>query len=122
MKFHAAVNTSIAAIQYEEKGGLIIRLYCQGIHHSYSLLYSHIIWIELGSSQIKELVYDKSGWRRGSTDLPVALSGTSLAALTHVNGSRQISIYYQTERLTINECWIEGDRIELSRWEFSNDL
>ncbi|KAK0435970.1 fungal fucose-specific lectin-domain-containing protein [Armillaria borealis] len=86
MKIQAATNTSIAAIQYgDDQGGVHIRMYCQ----------------ELASDAIKEL-YNDGYWFRGAT-LPVALSGSSIAAVTYSWNGLQLRVYYQTDDLSIKE-------------------
>ncbi|KAK0216586.1 fungal fucose-specific lectin-domain-containing protein [Armillaria nabsnona] len=98
MKIQAATNTSIAAIQYgDDRGGVHIRVYCQ----------------ELASGAIKELSND-GYWFRGAT-LPVALSGSSIAAVAYSWNGLQLRVYYQTDDLSIkdhclndNSGWFPG--------------
>ncbi|KAK0438157.1 fungal fucose-specific lectin-domain-containing protein [Desarmillaria tabescens] len=86
MKIQAATNTSIAAMQYgDDRGGVYIRVYCQ----------------ELGSGAIKEFC-NNGYWFRGAT-LPVALSGSSLAAVVYSWNGLQLRVYYQTDDLSIKE-------------------
>ncbi|OJA19207.1 hypothetical protein AZE42_06768 [Rhizopogon vesiculosus] len=86
MQIQAATNTSIAAFQYgDDQGGVHIRVYCQ----------------ELASNTIKEFCND-GYWFRG-TILPVALSGSSLAAVTYWWNGLQMRLYYQDDDLSIKE-------------------
>ncbi|KAK0430772.1 fungal fucose-specific lectin-domain-containing protein [Armillaria borealis] len=81
MEIRAATNASIAAMQYTyAEGGVHIRVYCQG----------------------------KEGCRTSSrATLPVALSGSSLAAVAYWKNGPQLLVYYQTDDLSIKEHCID---------------
>ncbi|KZT39493.1 hypothetical protein SISSUDRAFT_984700 [Sistotremastrum suecicum HHB10207 ss-3] len=88
-------KTSIAAICHVgEAGNIYIRVYLQ----------------ETDSNVIREYRWDgsTSSWSPCWSDLPVALRGTSLAAITHHTG-HDIRLYYQTEDLTIREYRSKGN-------------
>ncbi|SJL06968.1 uncharacterized protein ARMOST_10310 [Armillaria ostoyae] len=96
MKIQAATNTSIAAIQYgDDQGGVHICVYCQ----------------ELASDAIKELCND-GYWFRGAT-LPVALSGSSIAAVAYSWNGLQLRVYYdlsiKEHCLNDNSGWFPGE-------------
>ncbi|PBK60954.1 fucose-specific lectin [Armillaria solidipes] len=94
MKIQAATNTSIAAIQSVDFMGVVhIRVYCQ----------------DITSGAIKEFCND-GHWFRGEV-LPVALSGSSLAAVAYPWKGLQIRLYYQTVDLSIKEhCKDKGGK------------
>lgn len=103
MNIQVATNTSIAAIQYEEQGRLIIRVYCQGEKGRLYVLFPFVSPSEpeLSHDNIREFVFD-GNWERGAT-LPVALRGSSLAVVTYPFEGRRIRLYYQTDDLSIKE-------------------
>ncbi|KAK0216588.1 hypothetical protein EDD85DRAFT_798383 [Armillaria nabsnona] len=87
MKIQAATDTSIAAIQYGD---------------------------ECGSVHIQGICND-GYWFRGAT-FPVALSGSSIAAVVYSWNGLQLRVYYQTDDLSIKEhClndysgWVPGE-------------
>ncbi|GAW15295.1 hypothetical protein ANO14919_047040 [Xylariales sp. No.14919] len=90
LRVRPAPNTSIAAVVYENPG-LEITVFCQ----------------ESGSDAIREI---RSGhpWYRASI-LPVACTGSSLAATTYIQNGVQIRVYFQAPDLTFQEhCWGAG--------------
>ncbi|KIJ53173.1 hypothetical protein M422DRAFT_202147, partial [Sphaerobolus stellatus SS14] len=103
LSFKVAQDTAVAAIRWHESDvGNHLRVYCQ----------------EHGSNEIKELCYEsKRGWYRGMKGLPVALSGSSLAATTYwwKDHGRQIRLYYQAGDLSLKEhcysqhSWFNGE-------------
>ncbi|PBK68359.1 hypothetical protein ARMSODRAFT_976168 [Armillaria solidipes] len=88
MKIQAATNTLIAAMQYTDaQEGVHIRMDCQA------------------SGAIKEFCNDLGHWFRGAT-LPVALSGSSLAAVAYWWNGLQLRVYHQTDDVSIKEHYI----------------
>ncbi|KAI0750261.1 fucose-specific lectin [Daedaleopsis nitida] len=84
----AAAHSSLAAFTFDDAGQTSIRVYYQ----------------EADSNKLQEHCYTNEKWFRGATNLPVALSGTGLAAIAYFfHGQQQHRLYYQAEDLHIRE-------------------
>ncbi|KAI9740318.1 MAG: hypothetical protein M1834_004897 [Cirrosporium novae-zelandiae] len=95
LNVHAASNSSIAAIQWKDNDGPQIRLYCQ----------------ESTSDAIQEFC-SGNPWTRGTT-LPIARTGSSIAAVSWMKNGIHMRVYYQDPSLALKEhCsdggWYEG--------------
>ncbi|KAI0750265.1 fungal fucose-specific lectin-domain-containing protein [Daedaleopsis nitida] len=95
----AAANSSIAAFSFDDVGQTSIRVYYQ----------------EAKTNKLQEYCYTNERWFSGATNLPTALSGTGIAAISYYfEGQLQHRLYYQAEDLTIREhalvgaSWVPG--------------
>ncbi|TFK72403.1 fucose-specific lectin [Pluteus cervinus] len=86
-KYHAAPYSRLGAVNYQN--GKHIRVYYQDT-----------------SNKLREAIYRSNrGWTEGTSTLPVALPGTTLATATNPNDNGQLWVYFQTNELELQEYW-----------------
>ncbi|KAI0846452.1 fungal fucose-specific lectin-domain-containing protein [Daldinia vernicosa] len=87
-KFRVAHNTRLAAVHWHDDGSNIIRVYAQEPH----------------SDHIQEYCSGNI-WTKGAK-LPVAHTGSGLAAVCWKNNGIHLRVYYQATDMTVKEqCW-----------------
>lgn len=109
-----APNTSIAATNWDKTS---IRVYCQGNATASQTIIAYtnlMLPTEESSNAIQEFCVGHP-WKRGAT-LPIADSGSDLAALSFKDGGKiHLRVYYQAPDLSLREhCydsgWFEGKK------------
>ncbi|KAH8745417.1 fungal fucose-specific lectin-domain-containing protein [Hyaloscypha sp. PMI_1271] len=90
LRVRAAANTSIAAVNWDNNGTRIIRVYCQ----------------VAGSNRIQEF-YGESQWKRGDSPC-IARIGTSIAIAKWANTKVNLRLYFQDEDFSLREYYWDG--------------